>query len=373
MGVAGLPEILKKIGNLAVYLGQHPTNEKVAVLVDGGFLLHKMKARGEAAYELFFRNNVTAMVSQCARELKRFEKRGIAVTVVFDGAAPPAKGGTGDGRRASREKSGREARELDAAAGSRLQVSKLAANACSFDPRTTARIAALLRDEIAGSVYTSPREADPQLVVLQDLALADGVDVMVYGNDSDLIVVGVQKLLFEIKDRGGVLSGRCIVAKLILQPQPWAFKKDTEVHAFLRQLHGLPKEHDRDLDATPLDLGSARRRLVLFAAVAGNDFAKFRNIGPVAAAKIALTPVASVTSPRQSRAIADVLGEVAARVVQHSREGDTCVTLRKLKTACNMFVHPVVWSPVRDRHEHLDRAESSVEVTSATGQPITSR
>lgn len=52
MGVTGLPERLKGVGNLAVYLGNHPDNEKVAVIIDGGFLLHKMATRGEAAYQL---------------------------------------------------------------------------------------------------------------------------------------------------------------------------------------------------------------------------------------------------------------------------------------------------------------------------------
>lgn len=367
MGVDGLPPYLKGVGSLAVYLGRRRADEKVAVIIDGGYLLHKMCVRGEAAYELVFEGDVTALVRQCVREVKRLESRGIEVIVVFDGAAPPAKGSTGDDRREKREIAERKARELDKKAGSRLKVSKLAAGACSFDPRTTARVARRLRREIVGLVYIAPREADPQLVVFQDIRLAEGADVMVYGSDSDLIVLGVSKLLYEIKEKGGVLTGRCIVAKLILEPQS-AFKEDTKAHAFLRQLHGLPKAHDKDLDASPLELHSARQRLILFSAVTGSDFAKFPNIGPAAAAKTALTPVESSTSPRQADAIADVLGGVAERVVQHSKEGEHSAVLRQLSTALNMFIHPVVWSPLRDRHEHLSGVDSSEEITNATGQ-----
>lgn len=187
MGVTGLSPLLKGIGSLAVYLGRGGVNGKEAVVVDGGFLLHRMATRGDAAYQMVFEADVTAMVRQCAKEIKRFEDRGLTVWVVFDGATPPAKGSTGEGRRLRRECKEREARELDAAAGSRLKVNQLAAESCSFDARTIAQIATLLRSEIEGRVYIAPREADPQLVVFQDMLLDKGYDVVVYGNDSDLI------------------------------------------------------------------------------------------------------------------------------------------------------------------------------------------
>ena len=180
---------------MTVYFGRYGADGKQAVVVDGGFLLHRMASRGEAAYRMVFEADLSAMVRQCAREIKRFEDRGVAVWVVFDGATPPAKESTGDGRRLRRERKKTEAHELDAAAGSRLKVKLLAAEACSFDARTTAQIATLLRPEIEGRVYIAPREADPQLVVFQDMMLEKGCDVMVSGNDSDLIPLGVQKLL----------------------------------------------------------------------------------------------------------------------------------------------------------------------------------
>lgn len=369
MGVDGLPALLKTVGSLAAYLGHRGADGKEAVVIDGGFLLHRMATRGEAAYEMVFEDNVSAMVRQCAREIKRFESRGIMVWVVFDGASPPAKGSTGDGRRLQRERKEMEARALDGAAGSRLKVNSLAAGACSFDTRTTARIATLLRPKIDGRVYIAPREADPQLVVFQNMLLEKGYDVMVYGNDSDLIPLGVQKLLFEIMDKRGVLAGRCIVARLILHPQPWAFKKDTVAHAFLRQLHGLPKEHDKDLDAMPLEPEAARLRLIYFSMVAGNDFVKFRRIGPVAEARIVLTRVERSNDTPTAESPEDALAEIAKRVSRSSKDGDELAGVEaKLRLAYNMFTHPVVWDPSTNAHRHLSRVASTADITEATGE-----
>lgn len=370
MGVDGLSPLLKTVGNFVAYLGRKGADGKEAVLVDGGFLLHQMATRGDAAYQLVFKNDVSGMVRQCAAEIRRFERRGITVWVVFDGATPPAKGSTGDERRLRRESKAQEARQLDAAAGSRLKVSQLAAEACSFDTRTTAQIATLLRPKIDGRVYIAPREADPQLVVFQDLLFEKGYDVMVFGNDSDLIPLGVQKLLFEIKENRGALVGRCVVAKLVLSPQPWAFKKDTRAHAFLRQLHGLPKEHCKGLDATALEQEAARQRLVLFSVVAGNDFVKFGGIGPVTAAEIVLTAVdRSNCYPPQAESWEGVLEDIAIRVSRCSRDGDnTAGVMAKLMKAFNMYTHPVVWDPSESTHRHLSRVESSADITKDTGE-----
>lgn len=369
MGVDGLPPLLKTVGNLAAYLGQRGADGKEAVVVDGGFLLHRMATRGEAAYEMVFEDDVSAMVRQCAREIKRFESRGIIVWVVFDGATPPAKESTGDGRRLQRERKEMEARQLDAAAGSRLKVNQLAAGACSFDTRTTARIATLLRPKIEGRVYIAPREADPQLVVFQDMLLEKGHDVMVYGNDSDLIPLGVQKLLFEITEKRGALVGRCIVARLILHPQPWAFKQDTDAHAFLRQLHGLPKEHDKNLEAMPLEREAARLRLIMFSVVAGNDFVKFGRIGPVTAARIVLTRVDRSNGTPPVESSEDALAEIAKRVSRCSKDGDDLAGVEaKLRSAYNMFTHPVVWDPSTNVHRHLSSVASSEDIVTATGE-----
>ena len=341
---------------------------KEAVVVDGGFLLHRMATRGEAAYQMVFEADVTAMVRQCAKEIKRLEDRGLTVWVVFDGATPPAKGSTGEGRRLRRERKETEARELDAAAGSRLKVNQLAAESCSFDARTTAQIATLLRSKIEGRVYIAPREADPQLVVFQDMLLDKGYDVVVYGNDSDLIPLGVEKLLFELTEQRGHLAGRCIIARLILQPQPWAFKKGTDAHAFLRQLHGLPKEHDKDLVATPLDREAARRRLIMFSIVAGNDFVKFDGVGPVTAARMALTPVDRSNCPSPGEPEQDALAGIGQRLANFSKgEDDFADVLAKLRLGWNMFMHGVVWDPSTSAHRHLSGVESSEDITNATG------
>lgn len=80
---------------------------------------------------------------------------------------------------------------------------------------------------------------------------------------------------------------------LLFKPDQAEFRQNTAAHVFLRQLHGLPKEYDADLIANPLPEATARNRLLLYAIVVGNDYAKFENIGLAAVARLPL-----VVTPR---------------------------------------------------------------------------
>ncbi|CAN0417193.1 unnamed protein product, partial [Ectocarpus sp. 13 AM-2016] len=201
---------------------------------------------------------------------------------------------------------------------------KLASAACAFDGRVTAEIATRLRARIGGEVYIAPGEADPQLVVFQDIHLATGANVYVYANDSDLTVLGVRDLLVEVvKNTRGELIGRCVRQRLLFQPTAWSFLRSGDAHGWLRQLHGIHTPVDEGLDYTPLPEPTARRRLLLFAMIVGNDFAKFKNVGPVTAARLAFVDAASGVWATSLLPFDAVVGDLASRLLVESKEEDT--------------------------------------------------
>ncbi|CAM9457621.1 unnamed protein product, partial [Scytosiphon promiscuus] len=246
MGIDLLSPLVKGIGSVRVSLrhgqGSH-------VVIDGRFLNHRMSARSTAARDLVIDDDLTSHVRQCARHIRLFEGLGYRVTVVFDGSVPPAKAAAASELARQREHARRRARDLDGRKVQPEAVNQVAVNACVFDARTVARIAALLRPKIKGKVFLAPGEAGPQLVVFQDVYRRNpqAKIVFVYAEDPELIVLGVRSLLWEVSETGGgdgALTGSCIHARAIFQPSPRDFAVDTNAHAFLRQLHGLPRRHD---------------------------------------------------------------------------------------------------------------------------------
>ncbi|CBJ33956.1 hypothetical protein Esi_0756_0005 [Ectocarpus siliculosus] len=147
---------------------------------------------------------------------------------------------------------------------------------------------------------------------------------------------------------------------------------DAEGYDFLRQLHGLPRRHTPNLRASPLTEAAARRRLSLFATLAGNDFADFKNIGPVRAAKVAFELIEP--DPRGTAAVVPfeaLVGNLARIVVQDSKEEETPAALEeaeeKLRRSHNMFHNAVVWGPLKNTLRHFSCAASSLAITKDTG------
>ncbi|CAM9908416.1 unnamed protein product [Ectocarpus sp. 6 AP-2014] len=147
---------------------------------------------------------------------------------------------------------------------------------------------------------------------------------------------------------------------------------DAEGYDFLRQLHGLPRRHTPNLRASPLTEAAARRRLSLFATLAGNDFADFKNIGPVRAAKVAFELIEP--DPRGTAAVVPfeaLVGNLARIVVQDSKEEETPAALEeaeeKLRRSHNMFHNAVVWDPLKNTLRHFSCAASSLAITKDTG------
>ncbi|CBJ33934.1 exonuclease I Exo1 [Ectocarpus siliculosus] len=178
-----------------------------------------MCLRGVAAANLLLNKDVSRQGEECARDMKLFEDHNFLVTVVFDGRPPPVKSGTSQHRRERRKKSAQQARALHDAGGCPVEINKLASAACAFNGRVTAEIATRSRALIRGEVYIAPGEADPQLVVFQDIHLATGANVYVYANDSDLTVLGVRDLLVEVvknatTSRNSKMSDQLLPARL---------------------------------------------------------------------------------------------------------------------------------------------------------------
>lgn len=108
------------------------------------------------------------------------------------------------------------------------------------------------------------------------------------------------------------------------------------LYAFLRQLHGLPRGHTPNLRASPVTEAAARRRLSLFATLAGNDFADFKNIGALSG---------------RPKWLSNWSNQILARiVVEDSKEEETPAALEeaeeKLRRSHNMFHNAVVWDPL---------------------------
>ena len=378
MGVTKLASYAKAVASCSVHLGDGRGCDHV--IIDCGYLNHRLCTRGVAASQLLLHDDVLQIAAEIGNEVRMFEERGYLVTVVFDGTTPPAKQCTSDSRARSREESARQARDLHREHPRRRQeINKLASGACVFDSRVNARIAMHIKNHIKGEVHIAPGEADPQIVVFQDIHLRTRTgQVYVYATDSDLLVLGLRQLLYDVRVECGVMTGRCTKAALLFTPTEWSLSQDTPEHAFLRQLHGLPKDK-KDVDHTvimePLPETIARYRLLLYAIVVGNDFASFQNIGPVAAAKLVLRPVQnpgrgsmSVTC-NEFEATVEGLSE---RVVVASRQEDNPSTRREaekqLRKCYTMFNHAVVWSPTRGVLQHASGVSSSEDITIHTGQ-----
>lgn len=177
MGILSLSKHAKSVGSLSVNL-QHAEHDD-RIVVDGGFLLHRCCTKGGQRHAIYCCTTTSPRLSKSvlSRSLSWFESRGFKVTVVLDGSTPPAKKSTSEARRTKREAAASEARELQRTGGRLTEINK---KASVFDSLVVARVATLLRPQIAGEVYIAPREADPQIVIFQDIYLETGVSCVCF-------------------------------------------------------------------------------------------------------------------------------------------------------------------------------------------------
>ena len=166
---------------------------------------------------------------------------------------------------------------------------------------------------------------------------------------------GRASFLWNVKQKAGGLFGQCIKQANILHPQANAFAYSCTGHGFLRQLHGV-QNRDNVVGTWLSDGGAVMARLRNYACVAGNDYTKFEDVGPMRDMDIAIPE----GTTRDTVGLAQALVESTASL-------ELGVVLRQLETSIDMFRHPIVWDPRTGKHRHLSGVESSDDVTVNTG------
>eukprot|EP00904_Undaria_pinnatifida_P011761 jgi/Undpi1/7715/HiC_scaffold_23.g10188.m1 len=88
----------------------------------------------------------------------------------------------------------------------------------------------------------------------------------------------------------GGLVGQCIRLASVLQPRGGVFSNSSIQYDFLRRLHGVgtSASDEHAAPAWSTDGQAVMARLRNFACVAGNDYSKFKGIGPMRAMDIAI-------------------------------------------------------------------------------------
>lgn len=355
MGVASCLALLKPVASRPVDLN----DGRGFILYDGHACMHRAASKGEVAVRLALDNDVKALASDMLFELRTMEEKGWVVVVVFDGATPPSKVDTSNSRSSARLQALQQCRRLRAQQPiNHKELEKHARKAAAFTPTVVARVSRILRHSLRADCITAPFEADAQLKVMEDNYSREGQRCFVRANDSDLIVLGVRSLLWDVKiDHDGRVFGECITRANVVRPQLQILHNSDASSAFLRRLHGMVANTPRS-DRVWLSgsgEGVVMTNLRNWACVAGNDYSKFTGIGPVRALEFAMPFGATQT-----------IDEIAASIaidIQAPEEG----VLTSLRTSIDMFLHPVVWDPTTGAHRHLSRATSSVDITSNTG------
>ena len=325
------------------------------IYVDGGNLLHRSLAQKGVAVALM-EDNIKPLVKAAAKCLRLFTDAGWRVLPIFDGATPPAKADTSDARRKSREENLAKFR----AAGSPAEREKFAKVAVGFSPVIVARVSRWLESRMGIETITAPYEADPQLVFMERTFRGQFGRCYIFGNDSDLIVLGAMNLLYEVRSnrRHGTLTGNCISRAGLVNPRP-----DILAHPrrgkFLRALHGVQEGRPETWCLKPEAVVTFR--IVNFAAVDGNDYFKTPGLGPSGAQTIAFS---DEIDSLQHLPLQNIQFQVVAeltRVVTTKYGVPPSETGGGICAARWMFLHPLVWDPHSGQQRRLSGLEESTD------------
>jgi len=362
MGVTGLPALLKEGCSIGVNLDD---GRGGAVLCDGHWMAHRALAKAGVALTVM-NGCVRKLASAVITEVRRFQKRGWFVVLVVDGKVPPAKRDTSAARAARRE---RALNEMGQPGLSRFMLADLARTAARLTPEIIARMLILVRSATNCECVVSPYEADGELVLLEELFLKKHKRVFVYCADHDLMVIGVQSLLWEVREpdgKDGSLTGTCTLRCMMLRPHHLFFFHEFK-GVFLRRLHGWTI--DTGVADYMLSEAAISRRLLSFALLAGNDYCSLRGIGPVRAQCIALpslTPDSRRLEMANTRAYlsSDALQQLVTNANNGADSGEAAAGLRVAHT---MFRNQVVWRPGSGQ-VHLSGEATQTSLTSSTGE-----
>ena len=355
MGVHGLASLLKQVASETVDLNVG----KGTIIYDGHACMHRSASKGKVALALALDNNVRELALDMLIELRRAEEKGWCLVVVFDGATPPSKDRTSNSRSSTRSDALRQCRHLQAQQPiDQRELEKQAKRAVAFTPEIVLRVSQILRHSLRVDCITAPFEADPQLKVMEDVYCREGQRCFVRANDSDLIVLGVRSLLWDVSiERDGRMFGKCITLSSIVRPQIQILSEPGSGSDFLRHLHGVA-------NGTPCtdsiwwspDKDKVLTNLRNWACVAGNDYTDFRGIGPARAKEFAM--------PHGETRSVDQIAEALAHALKAEKEG----VLVALNASVDMFCHAVVWNPSTGAHQHLSGRATTVGITSNTGR-----
>ena len=97
----------------------------------------------------------------------------------------------------------------------------------------------MLRHSLRADCITAPFEADSQLKVMEGLYSGSGRRCFLRANVSDLTVLGVRSVLWDVDTEDGGLVGQCIRLASALQPRGGIFSDSSIQYDFLRRLHGV--------------------------------------------------------------------------------------------------------------------------------------
>lgn len=212
MGVTGLLRILKPIGEERTL----DDLQGLTLGVDGYGWLHR--AVLTCAEDLVHNRPTTRYLEYIDRRVTQFERYGIKLYFVFDGAALPMKKRVELQRAAARE-SARAQMANGSGSGAHRAVNvttEMAACVCAY-----------LRAKKLPYIV-APYEADPQLVYLESKGLVDGI----LSEDSDLLIFGARRLFTKLES-----SGMCIEINIArLRSSPLAALATENQSALLRLL-----------------------------------------------------------------------------------------------------------------------------------------
>lgn len=369
MGVTRLAKLLKEGCSVDVNLDGVDGD---VVIVDGHWLAHRALTKPGVAITLM--NDCPRKLAFAVRsDVRRFQQKGFLVVLVVDGKVPPAKGDT-SGQRAARR--AHALSEMENPNSTPAMQAELAKQAARLTPELIARMLTLVREATKCEIVVSPYEADGQLLILERLYLRHHPRVYVYAADNDLMVLGVQSLLWEVRStKDGSLVGKCTLRSMMLSPSPVIFFDDTR-GKFLRRLHGWTSHTPRINNV--LNERTVTRRLLAFALLAGNDYCNLAGVGPVGAQAVALPfllPDArerEMSDPSEDFASDAALHVLAMGVsIQTNGRVNAAEAGAALRVAHDMFRHQVAWNPETGMQEHISGVGTRPSLASSTGEQKT--
>lgn len=212
MGVTNLLKLCKEGASETVSF-THGDGESL-IIIDGGMMMHRCFNQNGVA-EALFGGSVHPLAQACVTFVRVLQDAGLQVIVVFDGDTHPAKLRTSSQRRKRREKAKQKMLEARSAKEREKSVKQVVGTS----PRVTARLSRVLSASVSIETFTSPYEADAYLVFLESQLSERFPRTFVYANDSDLIAIGVQRMVVDIKRVArGELEGLVFSRATLLQP-----------------------------------------------------------------------------------------------------------------------------------------------------------